>query len=643
MNLVEKILKEHTIEGDLKEGKHIGIRIDQTLTQDATGTMVYLQFEAMGMAEVKTELSVSYVDHNTLQMGFENSDDHVYLQDVAAKYGIIYSRCGNGICHQVHLERFARPGRTLLGSDSHTPTAGGIGSLAMGAGGIDVAAAMGGAPYFIQVPKVINVILSGKLHPGVSAKDIILKVLSILTTKGNVGTVVEYSGDALKNLTVPERATITNMGAELGVTSSVFPSDEQTRLFLKAQNREGDFVVLTPDPDACYFKTVEIDLGKLIPMVATPHSPDQVKPVRELSDLSVDQVCIGSCTNASYKDIVTVAEILNEGTVHPNISLVVVPGSKQVWEMADEAGALRKLVAAGARIMEPACGFCIGMGQAPISAGISIRTNNRNFEGRSGTKDAQVYLVSAETAAITALTGKLTDPSQWKTLPSVEMPKKFKINDNMIVNPPADGAQTIIRRGPNIGDPPGIEAFPDNFQGRVTIILGDKITTDHIMPAGPRLKFRSNIKTYSQYVFEGLDPEFHKKCLQNREKGFWSVIVAGQSYGQGSSREHAALCPAHLGVRIVLAGSIERIHASNLINFGILPLSFEKLGHKDIFTRGDRIDIAHVRKNILEGKPLVIRNETRGEEITLISDLTERQKQILLAGGLLNYIKGGFS
>lgn len=639
MNLSEKILKEHLLEGELIPGNTIGIRIDQTLTQDATGTMAYLQFEAMGMDKVKTELSVSYVDHNTLQSGFENADDHRYLADVASKYGILYSRCGNGICHQVHLERFAKPGKTLIGSDSHTPTAGGICSFSMGAGGIDVAAVLGGSAYFIQVPRVVNVKLTGKLRPWVAAKDIILKVLSILTTKGNVGTVVEYSGDALVNLTVPERATITNMGAELGVTTSLFPSDEQTLAFLKAQGREDDFVELKPDKDATYDRTIEINLDELVPMTAGPHSPENVTTVKEVEGMKVSQVCVGSCTNASFKDIVTVSKILEGKTVNPNISLVVVPGSKQVLQMASEAGAIEKLAASGARIMEPACGFCIGMGQAPSSGAISVRTNNRNFEGRSGTKDAKIYLVSPETAAVTALTGKMTDPTGFGEYPKVEMPKKFTINDNMVQKPAKDSASVKIRRGPNIGDPPKIEAYPENLDATVAIVVGDKITTDHIMPAGPRLKYRSNIKTYSQYVFEGIDPTFHERCHANRKAGKWNAVIAGVSYGQGSSREHAALCPAYLGVRLVVAGGIERIHAANLINFGILPLNFENPEDAKSFEQGDSIKISDVKKNLLEGLPITVKNETKGKEFTIAPKLDARQRKIILAGGLLNFIR----
>jgi len=629
------------LEGEYKDGATIGIKIDQTLTQDATGTMAFLQFEAIGLKKVRTELSLSYVDHNTVQMGFENPDDHAYLADVAAKHGVLYSRCGNGICHQVHLERFARPGKTLIGSDSHTPTAGGVGSLACGAGGIDVAAAMAGAPYYIQVPKVVNIVLSGRLPPWTSAKDIILKVLSILTTKGNVGTVIEYSGDAIAHLTVPDRATITNMGVELGVTTSLFPSDAQALKFLKAQNRESDFVELLPDSDASYHRTINIDLSELEPLAAGPHSPDNVMPVGSLAGLKVSQVCIGSCTNSSYKDIDTVAKMLDGRVVHKDVSLVIVPGSRQVLEMAAGSGALAKFVSAGARIVEPSCSFCIGMGQSPKSGGVSVRTNNRNFEGRSGTKDAKIYLVSPEIAVLVALHGEFVDPSKFGIPPRAEMPKKFLINDNMVVWPPKDGQEVTIRRGPNIGDPPTIGEYPKDLTAKVAIVVGDKITTDHIIPAGQRMKFRSNIKAYSQYVFETVDPTFHDRCKENLKGGFNNAIVGGLSYGQGSSREHAALCPAYLGVRTVFAGSIERIHFANLINFGILPLIFEEGAARP--SAGDVVVVENIRNKIVKDRVISVLNKTKGNSFNVICDLSDRQRRIVLAGGLLNFIKGGMT
>jgi aconitate hydratase len=502
-----------------------------------------------------------------------------------------------------------------------------------------VAAAMGGAPYFLQMPKVVNIRLHGRLRPWVSAKDVVLKVLSLLSTKGNVGTVIEYSGSALETLTIPERATITNMGAELGVTTSIFPSDRETLRFLRAQGREADFARLSPDEDARYHKVVDIDLADLKPMVAGPHSPDNVTTVAEIAGRPVDQVCIGSCTNASYKDIATAAKILEGRTVHHNVSLVVVPGSRQVWQMASDSGALSALAAAGARVLEPTCGFCIGLGQSPGSGATSVRTNNRNFEGRSGTKDAKVYLVSPETAAVTALTGALADPTSFGDPPIVVMPEKFLINDNMIITPPQDASSVTIRRGPNIGNPPKIEPFPEDLRARVSIVVGDKITTDHIMPAGSRLIYRSNIEKYSQFVFEGIDPAFHERCRDNRDQGFWNIIVAGASYGQGSSREHAALCPAFLGVRAVIAGSFERIHAANLINFGILPLRLVRLNDQFSLSIGDEIVLREIRKELFSGSEITVRNETKGIEFPVVCELTDRQKQMVMIGGLLNFMK----
>ncbi|HDP79803.1 MAG TPA: aconitate hydratase, partial [Spirochaetes bacterium] len=538
-----KILRSHLVDGVMEPGSEIGIRIDQTLTQDATGTMAYLQFEAMGLPGVKTEVSVSYVDHNTLQTGFENADDHRYLQTMNAAYGIYFSRAGNGICHQVHLERFGRPGATLLGSDSHTPTNGGLAMIAIGAGGLDVAVAMGGGPFYLACPRVINVVLEGKLRPGVSAKDVILTVLGILTTRGNVGSVVEYTGPGVMNLTVPERATITNMGAELGVTTSVFPSDGRTREFLRAQGREHQWVELAPDPDVLYERTIALNLAAIEPMVACPHSPDHIKKVAELEGLKIDQVAIGSCTNSSYKDLLTVARILKGKKAPPGVSLVVAPGSRQVFEMIARDGSLADLISSGARVMESACGFCIGAGQAPPTEGVSLRTNNRNFEGRSGTGSARVYLVSPETAACSAAEGKLVSPLGRINIDphALPLPDRFLVDDSMIV-PPSKTKGPILR-GPNIGDPPYTEPLPDSLEMIVGIKVGDKITTDHIMPAGARLIYRSNIPRYAEYVFEPLDPGFARRAMENRDRGVFTAVVGGQSYGQGSSREHAAICP----------------------------------------------------------------------------------------------------
>jgi len=636
--LTYKILKNHLIEGELTPGTEIGIRIDQTLTQDATGTMAYLQFEAMGIPQVKTELSVSYVDHNTLQMGFENADDHRYLQTMNSKYGIYHSKAGNGVCHQVHLERFGRPGKTLLGSDSHTPTGGGIGMIAIGAGGLDVAVAMGGGPFYLTAPKVIGVKLSGKLRPWVAAKDVILHLLQILTTKGNVGCVVEYFGDGVSSLSVPERATITNMGAELGVTTSLFPSDEVTKLFMKAQSREADFTPLAADNDAAYDRVIEINLSEVVPMVACPHSPDNIKKVSELAGLKIDQVAVGSCTNASYKDLATVAKIVKGKKANPSISFIVAPGSKQVFEMISADGSLTDIIASGARIMEAACGFCIGSGQAPVSKGVSVRTNNRNFEGRSGTADAGIYLVSPETAAVTALNGVLTDPM---TLPASEYPvinnpSAFAIDDSMVV-PPAPGKGDVLR-GPNIGEPPFTEPMQDDLSGVVGLKVGDKITTDHIMPAGARLKFRSNIPAYAQYVFEGVDASFAKRTLEAKQKGQLSAIVGGASYGQGSSREHAAICPMYLGVRLVAAKSFERIHSANLVNFGIVPATFANESDYDSIAQGSTFEVKGLRSAIEKGLDEITMT-VNGKSITLKLSLSKRQRDILGEGGLLNYTK----
>ncbi len=640
-NIVQKIIDSHIISGVPEAGHEIGIRIDQTLTQDATGTMAYLQFESLGFDRVSTEVSVSYIDHNTIQDGFENADDHKYLETIASKYGIYFSRAGNGICHQVHLERFGVPGKTLLGSDSHTPTGGGIGMFAIGAGGLDVAVAMGGGPFYLIYPKVIKVELEGSLRPWTSAKDVILKILSILTTKGNVGYVLEYGGEGVKTLTVPERATIANMGAELGVTTSVFPSDEMTLAFLKAQNRSESFIPLSADADAPYDRVIKIDLSSIEPMVACPHSPDNVIPVREAGSPDVDQVLIGSCTNSSYRDIMMVASLLKGRTVPPSVSLGVACGSRQVFEMISSNGALSDIIAAGARILELACGFCIGNSQAPRTDAVSVRTSNRNFYGRSGTPSAGVYLVSPETAVAAALSGKLVDPRDFfrnSVYPSISMPEKFIINDNMII-PPQQSAQNVtIYRGPNIGSPPSNEAFPENLNGIVSIKVGDKITTDHIMPAGSRLKYRSNIPKYAQFVFEREDPEFAKRAAVNRDAGLHNIIVAGYSYGQGSSREHAAICPMFLGVKMIIAKSIERIHRTNLINFGILPSLFENPDDYDFLSQNDKVTARGIITSIAEKKTVVL--EVNGKNIPLTIELSDREREILLAGGLLNLIRG---
>ena len=639
-NIVTKILEAHLVEGRLEPGTEIAIRVDKTLTQDATGTMAYLQFEAMSVPRVRTELSVSYVDHNTLQDGYENADDHRYLQTVAAKYGIYYSKAGNGICHQVHLERFGRPGRTLLGSDSHTPTAGGIGMLAIGAGGLDVAVAMGGGPFYMTCPKVVKVNLTGRLKPWVSAKDVILALLEIMTTRGNVGNIIEYGGDGVATLSVPERATITNMGAELGVTTSVFPSDSVTRQFLAAQRREEQWAELIADAGAQYDRVIDLELGSLVPRMARPHSPDAVATVKELAGTNVDQVMVGSCTNSSYRDLMIVASLLKGRSVHPELSFGVAPGSRQVLTMIARNGALADIISSGARILESTCGFCIGAGQAPRTDAVSIRTNNRNFEGRSGTKSAKVYLASPESAVAAALTGKITDPRDLgMPYPTIEMPAEFLIDDSMVL-PPSDMPDTItIARGPNIGDPPKGEPLPDVIRGVVAIKVGDKITTDHIMPAGSRLKYRSNIPKYAEFVFEGVDGQFSKKALENRKAGIHNVVVAGSSYGQGSSREHAAICPMFLGIRAVIAKSFERIHAANLINFGILPLTFANEADYDVLGAGSALEIAGITVALTTGSELSLIDSTAKKRIPLKYSLSARQREILLAGGMLNYTK----
>lgn len=636
--LAQKIIKEHLVSGEMTVGTDIGLKIDQTLTQDATGTMAYLEFEAMGVDRVKTEKSVAYIDHNTLQTGFENADDHRFIQTVCKKHGIYFSRPGNGICHQVHLERFGKPGKTLIGSDSHTPTGGGIGMLAMGAGGLDVAVAMGGGAYYITMPKMVRVNLSGALRPWVSAKDVILEVLRIMSVKGGVGKIVEYGGEGVKTLTVPERATITNMGAELGATTSIFPSDEITREFLKAQGREEDYTELSPDSDAVYDEVIEIDLSALKPMAACPHSPDNVKTIEEIGKQKIDQVCIGSCTNSSYLDLMRVASILKGKTVHPDVSLAIAPGSKQVYNMLALNGALGDLIAAGARILECACGPCIGMGQSPNSHGISLRTFNRNFEGRSGTADGQIYLVSPETAAVSALTGVFTDPTTILEPVTIELPEKFLINDNMVTPPaPVEEMDSVeVLRGPNIKPFPVTKPLEETINASCALKVGDNITTDHIMPAGAKiLPLRSNIPAISQHCFTVCDKEFPERAKLLGS----SIIVGGVNYGQGSSREHAALAPLYLGVKAVLVKSFARIHRSNLINAGILPLTFENEADYDLISLGDEIVMPDVKKIIAEGGDVVVENKTTGAKITAKCELTDRTKAIILAGGLLNYTR----
>ena len=636
-NIVEKIIAAHLVAGNPAPGEEIGIRIDQTLTQDATGTLAYLQFEAMNVPKVKTELSVSYIDHNTVQIGFENADDHRYLQSVAQKFGVVLSRAGNGICHQVHLERFGKPGQTLIGSDSHTPTCGALGMIAIGAGGLDVAQAMAGEPFYLTCPSVVKINLRGRLGPWVSAKDVILKVLEIFTTKGNVGTVLEYGGEGIATLSVPERATITNMGAECGVTTSIFPSDDWTRHFLRSQQREADFMELKADDDATYARIVDIDLARLEPLTAKPHSPDHIGTVRSMKEIPVDQICLGSCTNSSYKDLVTVAKILEGKVAHPNVSFILAPGSRQVLDNLARDGYLASLIASGARLMENACGFCIGNSQSPSSGAVSLRTSNRNFLGRSGTMDADVYLVSPETAAAAVITGHFTDPRDLKMpYPQVQTPDRPVIDDRMILRPENTGENIEIYRGPNIGAPPVNTALPDTLSGQITIKVGHKITTDHIIPAGARMKYRSNIPKYSEFVFEKVDASFAHRALAQKDAGKHNIIVAGWSYGQGSSREHAAICPMYLGVRAVIAKSLERIHAANLINFGILPLTFARENDYDAVDQGDDLEIAGIRKAILDGGNLLVQNKTKGTTFEASCLLSTRQKQIILAGGALN-------
>ncbi|MGI6261191.1 MAG: aconitate hydratase [Acutalibacteraceae bacterium] len=636
--IAQKIIKNHLIIGNMIVGEDVGLRIDQTLTQDATGTMAYLEFEAMGVPRVKTERSVAYIDHNTLQTGFENADDHRFIQSVAKKHGIWYSRPGNGICHQVHLERFGIPGKTLIGSDSHTPTGGGIGMLAIGAGGLDVAVAMGGGAYYITMPKMVRINLSGKLSPWVSAKDVILEVLRRMTVKGGVGKIIEYGGEGVKNLTVPERATITNMGAELGATTSIFPSDEITKAFLAAQGREKDWVALSADADAVYDEVIDIDLSKLVPLAACPHSPDAVKSVEEIGSIPIDQVCIGSCTNSSYLDLMRVAAILKGKTVADNVSLSIAPGSKQVYNMLAQNGALADLIAAGARVLECACGPCIGMGQSPNSKGISLRTFNRNFLGRSGTADGQIYLVSPETAAASAITGVFTDPRTLGEPVEIKIPEYFLINDNMVIAPASEeeAKNVEILRGPNIKPFPNAEPLQETISAKALLKVGDNITTDHIMPAGAKiLPYRSNIPHLSQFCFAVCDKEFPERCKQEGK----GIIIGGANYGQGSSREHAALVPLYLGVKAVITKSFARIHCANLINAGILPLTFANEADYDAIDQMDELELPEIRKAVAEGGKIIVKNKTKGTEFEAVATLSQRQKDILMAGGLLNYTR----
>lgn len=638
LTIAQKIIKSHLLSGEMTVGSEVGLKIDQTLTQDATGTMAYLEFEAMGVPRVKTERSVAYIDHNTLQTGFENADDHRFIQSIAKKHGIYFSRPGNGICHQVHLERFGIPGKTLIGSDSHTPTGGGIGMLAMGAGGLDVAVAMGGGTYYIAMPKMLRVNLTGTLSPWVSAKDVILEVLRILTVKGGVGKIVEYGGPGVASLTVPERATITNMGAELGATTSLFPSDEITRAFLKAQGRETDWVELKSDTDAQYDEVIEINLFELVPMAACPHSPDAVKSVDEIGRIKVDQVCIGSCTNSSYLDLMRVASILKGKTANPDVSLSIAPGSKQVYNMLAQNGALADLIAAGARILECACGPCIGMGQSPNSAGVSLRTFNRNFEGRSGTADAQIFLVSPETAAASALTGVLTSPQTLGEEAAITAPEQFLINDNMVVAPASeeDAKNVEILRGPNIKAFPTTTALSQSIEAKALLKVGDNITTDHIMPAGAKiLPYRSNIPYLSNFCFAVCDKEFPERCKQNGK----GIIIGGANYGQGSSREHAALVPLYLGIQAVIVKSFARIHCANLANAGILPLVFLSEKDYDSIEQMDELELPDIRTAIENNTKIIVKNKTKDTYFECEAVLSDRQRKMVLAGGLLNYTR----
>ncbi len=638
LTIAQKIIKAHLVEGEMVAGNEIALRIDQTLTQDATGTMAYLEFESIGIKRVRTELSVAYIDHNTLQSGFENADDHRYIQSVAKKYGIRFSRPGNGICHQVHLERFGKPGKTLIGSDSHTPTGGGIGMLAMGAGGMDVAVAMGGGAYYITMPKMLKVNLTGKLRPWVSAKDVSLEILRILSVKGGVGYIIEWGGEGVATLSVPQRATITNMGTELGATTSIFPSDEVTKAFLESQGRGEDYTPLSSDPDAVYDRIIDINLSELKPLLACPHSPDNIKSAEELSDVKVDQVCIGSCTNSSLADMLKVAAILKGKTIDPSVSLSVSPGSKQVLTMLADCGALSDIIASGARVLECACGPCIGMGFSPNSAGVSLRTFNRNFEGRSGTRDGQVYLVSPEVAAASALTGYITDPRTLGDCPEITMPDKFKINDSAVIMPATESEadEVEVLRGPNIKPFPEASPLTDTLTAPLTLKVGDNITTDHIMPAGAKiLPYRSNIPYLSKFCFDVCDETFPERALASGK----SIVVGGSNYGQGSSREHAALVPLYLGVKAVIAKSFARIHAANLINAGIIPLTFKNADDYDKLSQGDELEITGLFEAIKIGNA-TLKNKTTGESFELICDFSKRQQDMLLAGGLLKYTKG---
>ena len=641
MNISQKLISSHLVSGEMKPGTPIAIRIDQTLTQDSTGTMAYLQFEAMGIDQVRTRRSVAYIDHNMLQAGFENADDHKYIQTVASKHGIWFSKPGNGICHQVQLERFSVPGQTLVGSDSHTPTCGAMGMLAIGAGGLDVAVAMGGGAYHISMPKICRVHLTGKLPPMSSAKDVILTLLKMLSVKGGVGKIMEYAGPGVATLSVPERATIANMGAELGATTSVFPSDQVTKAFMIAQGREADWSALEADVDAEYDETVELDLSSVVPMIACPHSPDNVVAVSEVAGLKVDQVAIGSCTNSSYADMMKVAEILDGKTIPAHVSLVIAPGSRQVLTMLAANGALAKMIAAGARVLETACGPCIGMGQAPATDAVSLRTFNRNFCGRSGTASAQVYLVSPETAALSALAGVITDPSGYEPAPNPEVPARFTINDNMIIAPAADPENVDVVRGPNIKPFPVAKPMADTLSGKVLTVLEDNITTDHIMPSTAKLlPYRSNIPYLSEFCLTPSDPDFPKKAKANGG-GF---IVGGSNYGQGSSREHAALAPLYLGVKAVLAKSFARIHAANLVNNGILPLEFSNPADYDALKEGDEIIIVNAREQVAKlPETGCMTVNAAGREIVMKLSASERQARMLLAGGLLNFTKEGQS
>ena len=639
LTIAQKIIKAHMISGEMTVGQEVALKIDQTLTQDATGTMAYLEFETMGLKRVKTERSVAYIDHNTLQSGFENADDHRYIQSVCKKHGIYFSRPGNGICHQVHLERFGKPGKTLIGSDSHTPTGGGIGMLAMGAGGLDVAVAMGGGAYYITMPKMYKVNLIGKLNPFVTAKDISLEILRILSVKGGVGAIIEWGGEGIKYLSVPERATITNMGTELGATTSIFPSDEVTKAFLEAEGRGEDYIPLASDPDAVYDKVIDIDLNELKPLIACPHSPDNIVTVESLKGTKVDQVCIGSCTNSSLLDMLKVAALLKGKTIDPSVSLSISPGSKQVLTMLADCGALSDILASGARVLECACGPCIGMGFSPNSAGVSLRTFNRNFIGRSGTADASVYLVSPETAVAAALTGYITDPRLLGDMPEIKMPESFKIDDSAVIAPASEeeAADLEVLRGPNIKPFP--EAIPqeDTLSAELVLKVGDNITTDHIMPAGAKiLPYRSNIPHLSNFCFGVCDSTFPERAKALGR----SIIVGGSNYGQGSSREHAALVPMYLGVRAVITKSFARIHIANLINSGIMPLTFKNADDYDKLNQGDKLTLTNVFSGMDKGE-IILKNETTGEEFVLLCNFTERQKAILKAGSLLEYTKVG--